>query len=360
MDDNLMQAARPLSFARALVAALALCASGVAAAQWWDPGTPQRRPPSEPRNSPYVYKRTADIGRASVQVQRALQAGDIAKVEKMHDEFLALQQAGGNGRWMMQSVGLAFDLALPAIAKDPARLRSFLADLKERFPDSTLRPSLEASAWMASGWNHRGHGYASTVSPEAMKLFREDHARALAALQEGEARGKGSPLWYQAAMSIAGVTGQPPAVLDAIFEEGATRYPLDQRLYDTRLNFLLPQWGGSVEGVDAFIRRAVLRTQATEGTSLYATLYYRVRRGRPEKDFFGGTKASWRTMRHAFEDGIVLEGDEEWLNTYGTFACIAEDHVTLRRLTALLGQRADFGMGLDGVSPEVCAEMARR
>jgi hypothetical protein len=348
-----------MSSARIILACLALCASHLAVAQWWEPGAPSRRQPWEPRNKPFVYQR-ADIPRASHQIQLALRAGDIAKIEKMHDEFLALQQAGGNGRWMMRSVGLAFDMALPSIAEDPARLRSFLAGLKERFPDSKLRPSLEAAAWMASGWNHRGHGYGSTVSPEAMKLFREDHARALKALEEGESSAKGSPLWYQAAMSIAGVTGQPPAVLDAIFEEGAGRYPLDLRLYDTRLNFLLPQWGGSLEQVDDFIRRAVLRTQATEGTSLYATLYYRVRMGRPEKDFFGGTKASWKLMRHAFEDGIALDGDEEWLNVYGTFACIAEDHVTLRRVAARLGDRADLGLGLDGVSADVCAEMAGR
>ena len=353
-----MRATRPLSSARIILACLALCASHLAVAQWWDPGAPSRRQPWEPRDKPFVYQR-ADIPRASHQIQLALRAGDIAKIEKMHDEFLALQQAGGNGRWMMQSVGLAFDIALPSIAEDPARLRSFLAGLKERFPDSRLRPSIEAAAWMASAWNHRGHGYASTVSPEAMKLFREDHARALKALKDGEARGKASPLWFQAAMSIAGVTGQPPAVLDAIFKEGAGRFPLDLRLYDTRLNFLLPQWGVTYGRVDYFIRDAVLRTQATEGTSLYAVLYYRVRRDRQEKDFFGGTKASWPLMRHAFEDGIALDGDDGWLNVYGTFACIAEDHVTLRRLATRLGERADFGAGLQGVSPEVCAEMAR-
>jgi hypothetical protein len=357
MDDNPMKAARPMSFARILVAALALFASGIAAAQWWDPQAPRQR--QGPGDKPFAYKRNADIQRASLQIQLALRSGDIAKIERMHDEFLALQQAGGNGRWMMQSVGLALDAALPSIAGNPALLRPLLANLKERFPESKLRPSLEAAAWMASAWNHRGHGLASTVSPEAMKLFREDHERALKALQEGEARGKGSPLWYQSAISIAGVTGRPPEVLDAIFAEGAGRYPLDLRLHDTRLNFLLPQWGGSYDRVDGFIRSAVVRTQATEGTSLYATLYQRVRRSRPEKDFFGGTRASWKLMRHAFEDGIVLEGDDDWLNAYATFACIAEDHVTLRRVAARLGDRANLGLGLEGVSPEACAEMAR-
>jgi hypothetical protein len=356
-----MRHVRIVTALRLLLAVVAASTCGLSAAQWWDPAAPPpQRLPWEPRDKPVTYKRNVDIQRASVQIQRALQESDFAKIERMHDEFLALQQAGGNGRWMLQSVGLGFDQALPRIAADPARLKSFLAALKERMPDSRLRPSIEAAAWMASGWNHRGHGYASTVSPEAMKLFREDHERALRALEEGEAKGKASPLWYQAALSIAGVTGQPPVVLDRIFDEAVARFPLDLRLYDTRLNFLLPQWGGDIDGVDRFIRRAVALTQATEGTSSYAALYYKVRRGRQGADFFGGTRASWKLMRHAYEDGILLDGDDEWLNFYGTFACIAEDHVTLRRVVALLGERVDLGLGLDGVSPEVCAEMARR
>jgi hypothetical protein len=359
MDDTLMRASFPPVRIRVFLAGLALCAACLANAQWWDTQAPPLRP-FETANKPVVYKRHAHIERASAEIQEALMAGDIAKIERMHDEFLVLQQAGGNGRWMMKSVGLAFDVALPRIVQDRARVQALVASWKERYPDSKLLPSFEAAVWMASGWNHRGHGYASGVSPEAMKLFREDHARAMKVLKDGEAKGKGSPLWYQSAMSVAGVTGQPPEVVDAIFEEGAARFPLDLRLYETRLNFLLPKWGGSYERVDEFIRRAVLRTQATEGTSLYSVLYYRVRRGREEKDFFGGTKASWKLMRHGFEDGVVLEGDDAWLNVYATFACIAEDHVTLRRLAAQLGDRAQIGVALEGVSPDVCAEMARQ
>ncbi len=342
--------------ARLLLGAAALCMAGFAEAQWWDPSVFVK--PSDQAPPPFVYKRKIDIDRASTQVQKALLTRDFAKVERMHDEFLALQQAGGNGRWMLESVKRGFGAAV-RLAQDRAQVQSLIAGWKESVPDSKLRPSFEAEAWMASGWSHRGNDYASTVSPEAMKLFREDHVRAMKVLKDSEGKGKESPLWYAAALSIAGVTEQPSSVLDAIFNEGTARYPLYLPLYSTRLNFLLPQWGGDFGQVDEFIRRTVLHTQATEGTALYATLYSGVRRSMEAKDFSAGTKLSWNLMRHAFEDGIVLDGEREWLNTYATFACIAEDRITLRRLLKRLGAQADLGLGIAGVSPDLCTEMAR-
>jgi hypothetical protein len=346
----------PCRLGYALLAMVALGPLSPANAQWWDSNTP---PGKRAFGAPVAYKRL-DIERANMEIQKAIDAGDIAKIERMHDEFLALQAAGGNGRWMMQAVGSAFDAKLPLIVQDRARFDALTAKWREQFPDSKLRPAFESEAWRASAWNHRGTGYASTVSPEAMKLFEQDHAKALAALKAGGEKGKESPLWYQSAMSIAGVTGQPAQVMDSLFEEGTRRFPLDLRIYETRLNFALPQWGGSFEKVDKVVRDAVMRTQSVEGTTLYATLYYRVRRGYPETNFFGGTKASWKVMRHAFEDGMALDGDVDWLNVYATFACMAEDHITLKRLLARLGDRAEVGLGLPGVSPEVCSEMAKR
>lgn len=334
---------------------LALAASS-ADAQWWDPRPVGGR--MMPPTATVVLTR-ADIERASVAIQRALAAGDIEKVERMHDEFLALEQAGGNGRWMMEAFGLAFQTALPGLTKDRVKILNLIAGWKERFPQSKLLPALEAGAWMASAWNARGHGYASTVSPEGMKAFRDDNARAMEVLKQSEGSAKDSPLWYEEALSVAGVTGQPDAVMDAIFDEGASRFPLYYRLYATRVNFLLPQWGGSYASVDDFVRKAVLRTQATEGTSFYAWLYGSVRRSFDGENFFKGTKASWKLMRHGFEDGLAIDDDWVWLNTYAAFACMAEDRPTLRRLLDRLGKDANFELLLRNMSQEVCMAMAR-
>jgi hypothetical protein len=120
----------------------------------------------------------------------------------------------------------------------------------------------------------------------------------------------------------------------------------------------MPQWGGSHEAMDRFIRGAVLRSQRAEGTAMYARLYMATAR-HVERDFFGQTKADWRLLRHAFEDALALDDDGGMRNAYATFACMAGDRETLRRNVARLGKNADLGMALKLVSPDACMEMAR-
>ena len=56
---------------------------------------------------------------------------------------------------------------------------------------------------------------------------------------------------------------------------------------------------------------------------------------------------------------VTVENDTLTLNGYATFACMAGDRETLRRVLARLGSAADLGFGLQFVSPDACMEMAR-
>jgi hypothetical protein len=336
--------------------ALALLSPVAATAQWWDPRVPMPR--AQVTGFDYVYQRS-DINRASFEFQRGLHAGDIEKLERMHEEFLRLEKAGRNGRWMLEAISRGLEIGMPVALKDRQKLLALLARWKKERPQSALRTVTEANAWFASGWEHRGTGFANTVSPEAMRLFRQDVERAAAALREGGVEAATTPLYYRAAIAIAGSSGRGHEVMDAIYREGIAKFPIDYPIADARRNYLMPQWGGSHEALDRFIRDAVKRTQHTDGTAVYARLYMAVARNVDQRDFFGSTKADWRLMRHAFEDAIALENDSLTLNGYATFACMAGDRETLRRVLVRLGSSADLGLGLEFVSPDACVEMAR-
>ena len=328
---------------------LLFCATA-AHAHWWSSTGARAGANVRP-----TYKQ-ADIQRARVEIQRAFAAGDIDKLERMHEEFLALQKARGAGRYMIQS----FTRMVAHATRDRAKMAATFERWRQERPDSALRVVFEAEALERSAWAHRGGGYASTVSPEAMKLFGDDLERAAALLQKAGPKIRTTPLYYQNALSIAGASGRPPEVLDALFAEGVARFPIDWEIHQTRLNFLLPQWGGSTAQMERFIRQAALRTQASEGTSMYALLWGSVvgRLGE-SRDFFGDTGARWADLRHAFEDALALENSTSTRNLYATFACIAKDRDTLRRQARILGEFADYGGARSFVSPDACEEMGR-
>ncbi len=148
-------------------------------------------------------------------------------------------------------------------------------------------------------------------------------------------------------------------MLDGMFDEGAKRFPRHLPIYSARLNYLLPQWGGDYARVDDFIRAAVRRTQGTEGTVFYKTLYARVHESYHGSAFFRETKASWRLMKHAFLDELAQAPSDDTLNAFAAMACIAQDRETTAQVLAELGTRANLGAGMQDVSTEVCQEFAK-
>jgi len=337
----------------ALVGGLLLAAAPGAFAQWWNPASPVA--PGKWALAEKTFQYTPAIYQDAVMViEGAINQGDFAKLDRMHDEFLAMNVAGGKGRNMLAAFAEAGGGAF--VGDTPDRYAKLFADWREKAPDSALRPALEARMWKEFAWKARGSGYGSEVPEESWKIFRERLLHTAKVLQEGETPGQKSPLWYVEAISTAGSIGQPPAVLDALFEQGASRFPNYIWLYQGRVNFLLPQWGGNYDRIDAFIRKAVAMTQRTDGTILYARLYDYVHRFYDGDDFFHNTKASWPLMRHAFEDEVAQH--EVDLNQFATYACIAEDKETTRLLLKALGARANLGIGMEGFSTEACMAMA--
>lgn len=342
------------AMARIAACVLLATAGGAAWGQWWNPASPIAPGKWAAMGQAFVYT-SAVQEQASLVIRGALHDGDFDKLDRMHDEFVAMLEAGGNGKQMLESFT---DAPRGSFGGErPEQYAKLFTDWAAQRPESKLRPAMEAAMWSAQAWRARGGGYASEVSPEALEMFRARLARAARVLEESQAQARHSPLWYWIAISVGGAAGAPPQALDGLFDEAAAKFPLFMPLYAARLNFLLPQWGGDYGRVDAFIRRAVARTQATEGTSLYAMLYQGVHSTYRGEDFFRETKASWRLMKHGFEDQVA-QGTVD-LKRYATYACMARDRDTTRQLLAQLGDGANLGAGMEGFTTEACAELVR-
>jgi len=307
-----------------------------------------------PAVQPAAPKYDADAFQEAVNtIVKAFDTGDHAKLDSMHDEYLELLRKGGEGRRMLDAFAAVFEQYFRAEHRE--QLEKMFAAWKEAAPQSKLRPAAEGAMYRAFAWEARGAGAYSQVPEDARKKFRENLERATQVIEQGQAQGRETPLWYWTAITTGGAIGAPAAALDRFFQDGAARFPLYMPLYYARITFLMPQWGGDFGRVDSFIRAAVARTQATEGTTLYSILYADVMRSSPTPDFFRNTRASWPLMKHALEDELALGmGD---LDRYAAFACLARDRDTTRELIAELGDKLQLGTS-GPVSNDACKELA--
>ncbi len=332
-------------------AILLLAVSFPGHAQWWNPQDPMpeiRRKPELAR--PFVYTRDS-LNQASMQIQMSMETGDWAKLEAMHDDFLKRKSRATDGTWMVESFQWAFDAWFGS--RDLARSERLVREWKEKAPESKLRPLAEAAMWQRQAWNARGGQSGGRVAAEGMQLFRERLKRSQEALDANPDGASISPIWHWVALIVAGSSGQPAAELDRRFNQGAATFPGYQTLYFTRVNYLLPQWGGNFKQVDDFIRASTTATAATEGASLYAWLYVDVSR-KADGEVFSTTKATWPEMKKSFEDMTTRFPDVWNKNLYATFACRARDRDTTRKLLEELGPKAQLGIWSSGISNEAC------
>jgi hypothetical protein len=343
-----------MQFRTTLVAALAAATSLASNAQWWnsaDP-TPLKYRGTAMEIKPVYDRRMRDL--AAMEANAALVDGKFDIVDRMYDDFAA---NGGlrrtDGGWMLESIHTMF--AQRCDTMDDRAARKELDKWAAARPGSKLRPVVEVMTLQCQAWKARGGGYANEVAGEAMQIFHEKLRKAAKALEETEAVGKESPLWWWAALGIAGSSGMPPEQFDALFAEAARRFPSYQPLYQTRVNFLLPQWGGDFAEVERFATESLAFSHDKEGDAMYAWIY--VDLGRKVPDLFGSS-ASWPRMKKAFEDLNQRYPDAWNKNLFATFACRARDKETTGRLLLELADKAQLGAYSSGVTTESCRRFA--
>jgi len=319
-----------------LLAAVLLLGSATAAdAQWWtaDPAMAKYKSFGLPGTTPaaIVYDREK-LNQANAVIQRSLETGEFAIVERMHDEFAQTKLRTTGGTWMIESVQWAFDAWFSS--RDDARIRKLFEDWKRALPESKLRPVAEAHMWQRTAWKARGGRVAGQTQQEAIEIFRERMAKAAAAVEDSAKSGAESPIWHWVRLIVAGSTGQPVARFDASFEEAVSRFPTYHPLYSTRINYLLPQWGGNYDQVDQFVEASVARTAATEGRSFYAWLYADIAPKHSGDDFLTATRVSWPAMKASFEDLVRRYPDERNKAMFAAYACHARDRETAAKMLA--------------------------
>lgn len=179
------------------------------------------------------------------------------------------------------------------------------------------------------GWLWRGDGFAVDVSQDAWKPFHDEMALTRSTLEDHKDAAI-DPEWFFTMANVAREQPMPKREAEAVFLEAIKNHKYYDRIYETAVLRLMPQWGGSWEAVEEFANAAAENAKDKEGDALYARIYIAV--GSCGCSIFRETKVDWSRMRRGFED-ILKKYPDEWnRNSFAYYACQAGDRQTTKEL----------------------------
>ena len=211
-----------------------------------------------------------------VQLLDLLRKGDF---EALEARLTRLQQDSEAGNGQDQWIGVAFHAFGIVDSEIQARLEEWV----NKKPGSYVARVARAAQYRELGWKARGNDYASETSEDQFAGMRRHFAKAREDLYAALKINSELSIAYVDLIDIASTEGRDEERFRAL-EAGLSVAPRSYHIRWRFLNRLEPEWGGSMEMVEAFAEASV-RTFPED--SLLQTL-----RGYP--DWVRGNHLRWR------------------------------------------------------------------
>jgi len=286
-----------------------------------------------------------------------VEGSEWANLEEMVESLAVTQSRADDGQYQLYKVTNSVDAYFLRQGEDRDELiLTRLADYKKQYPNSAFAAILPAMQLHAAAWRARGHGFASTITPEGDALWHERNKNAWKVIQASKKRGDRLPVWYEQAISIGLDSGASADDLATIFSEGIQRFPGYDPIYYAFIRQFAPRWGGSYEEADAFITSQVAAKTNVQGEELYTRLYWLIddyEAGNP--DFFETSLVDWSRMKAGFEQLIKeFPKSEVYPAAFAAYACRAGDTGAYFRLRKTVSRPAFADLAPQGISLDVC------
>lgn len=220
--------------------------------------------------------------------------------------------------------------------REPTRYADTLEKWKAATGGAGYVVLAEALMREGEGWEARGPGYAGTVTKEAWAIYvrQLEEAESLLGSASPALRGTGS--WHALKLSLAYQLDAKRGTKAPEFQKAVAAWPYYKRLYDTAINYSMPEWGGDFDDVEAIAQYAYGKTKTTDGAAWYAVLYTETF---AFNDKYGlrDTKVNWPLMKRGFGDALnnQIFGDR-LLFSFARTACQVKDRAEAKRLYELL------------------------
>ena len=209
----------------------------------------------------------------------------------------------------------------------------------KKYPKSPSAMVANGLIMQERAWMIRGHGYANTVSPEAWVAFGKaiEEVRKYFETIKGDA--SADPGWYCEMANIAKAQHWNRARFDNLLSELLDRHPYYYQALFCMVEYLGPSWyyenAGSIE---RFADQVVQKTEAEDGKSLYARIYwFMIDPPYADPSIVGENFAIWPKMKVGFEDLVSRYPDAWNLNNFAVYSCMAHDKKKTAELLTKIG-----------------------
>jgi tetratricopeptide (TPR) repeat protein len=150
--------------------------------------------------------------------------------------------------------------------EDPSAFEQSLNLWITQSPASSLAYTLRASYYDKLGWRARGNEYASKVSAERRQKMRHYLTLAMQDAAKAVQLDAQNPLPFGVLYSSGLAMSVDDKLMESFFQRAITIAPQYLEIHQTKLEHLLPKWGGSVEELRAFVKETLQR--APRGSAL--------------------------------------------------------------------------------------------
>jgi hypothetical protein len=274
------------------------------------------------------------------EVAQAFKNEDFKRLEKLSSQYRKTEVRTSSGLWKLTLFYTGLSDALDTHQRDNPFWMTMNKSAEawvKRYPNSPSARLGYAQMLLNRGWSYRGSGYADTVAEKDWKPFREYTQKAREYLEKTRKISEHDPRWYELMIRIATYQGWPQEEFDVILNEGMSRYPNFYQLHFAAIDYLTPKWGGDAAAIEQFAREALRLTRKTEGTGMYARIYWYASQTQYGNELFTRSKVDWSLMKQGIDDVLAKYPDAWNVNNFARFACMKDDKKKTSELIDRIG-----------------------
>jgi hypothetical protein len=284
-----------------------------------------------------------DSRETMAKVVRQLRNADaFQELDDLAANLLETRAVSSSGYSLIYFFHDAFNEGMDDPRLTPEMLNSgekYAEDWIKRRPDSITAQMNLAGLLFEHAWRIRGGGVAANVTPAQWTGFRAYLQRAKAQLAQCYALCSKDPEWYVKMLAVMRGLSDPREEYFSTFVEGFTRFPDYPGIYEQVALSYTPQWGGSPQLFERFVRELTSKLPPAERDFAYARIYTDLVSFGP--GFSGPDAAAWgvdcrRLMRG--HDDIVSKFPTTYnVNSAAVAATQCKDKPAAARWLARLG-----------------------
>jgi hypothetical protein len=268
---------------------------------------------------------------------------DYDRLDQLAATLRSSKQSWANGTWKLSEVYVGLVPSRTATETEWKARMPLLRDWMAVKPKSITARVALAFFLTEYGWQARGSGWASTVTPDGWRLFEQRLLEAVQTLKGSEELGLRCPVGWFVLMRAGLGLNMERSQFDSVFEK-AKRFAPDYKAYYFRRSvYLLPRWNGKPGEWELDLAKSCDKIGGEKGDELYAQVVWFMHHSANFKNIFTDNQLSWDRVDQGF--GVIEKDFPDSLaakSERAHLAALASDVVKARKYLQQTGGKVDL------------------